>query len=499
MTSPLWTLSATTLARMIRERKVTSTEVVGAHIDRIERVNPGLNAVVKDRFAEARDEARAADRRAASSASSDLPELHGVPCTIKESFALTGMPQTSGLVSRRGYLASADATTVARLRAAGAIPLGVTNVSELCMWMESDNRVYGRTRNAYDPARTAGGSSGGEGAIVGAGGAPFGLGADIGGSIRMPAFFNGVFGHKPTGGMVPGTGQHPIASNEALRYLSTGPIARRAEDLMPLLRILAGPDDQDLRCAAFPLGDPAAVSMEDLTVLDVRDRNHIPISRDLLSAQDRAVAALEKRGARVRKTSVPGLRHAVEIWSAMTQAAGGPTFAELLGNDGPAVNPLLEFARFCAGRSPHTLPAIGLALLEQIPKLLGSSSAAFIESGRKLRAELAELLGPRHRDALSPLPDARAAPWLRAPAADAVGIYSDLQRAGAARHGRPGGAQSRRGPAGRAGGGGFRERSRHHRCRARPRGRARRLDAASALSVIFAELAAPGDGRWAMG
>src|SRR3954464_7410832 len=141
--------------------------------------------------------------------------------------------------------------------------------------MESTNRVYGRTANAYDPRRTAGGSSGGEGAIVGAGGAPFGLGADIGGSIRMPAFFNGVFGHKPTGGLVPGTGQYPIASNAALRYLSTGPIARRAEDLMPLLRILAGPDDLDAGCTPFSLGDPAAVSMADLTVLDVRDQNHI--------------------------------------------------------------------------------------------------------------------------------------------------------------------------------------------------------------------------------
>src|SRR5207253_4609005 len=113
------------------------------------------------------------------------------PCTIKESIALTGMPHTAGLVARKGTLAGADAPTVARLRAAGAIPLGVTNTSELCMWMESNNRVYGRTGSAYDPSRTAGGSSGGEGAIVGAAGAPFGLGSDIGGSIRMPAFFNG--------------------------------------------------------------------------------------------------------------------------------------------------------------------------------------------------------------------------------------------------------------------------------------------------------------------
>jgi len=393
MNAPLLTLSASALARMIRERKVTSTEVVVAHIERIERVNPALNAVVKDRFAEARAEARAADERTKSADPADLPALHGVPCTIKESFALTGMPNTSGLVARRGVLADGDATTVARLRAAGAIPLGVTNVSELCMWMESANRVYGRTGNAYDPRRTAGGSSGGEGAIVGAGGVPFGLGADIGGSIRLPAFFNGVFGHKPTGGLVPGTGQYPIASNAALRYLSTGPIARRAEDLMPLLRILAGPDDKDAGCIPFSLGDPDAVSIADLTVIDVRDQNHISVSPDLLAAQDRAAEALGRRGARVKKASVKGLRHAVEIWSAMTEAAGGPTFGELMGNGGPAVRPGIELARWLFGRSPHTLPAIGLALLEHVPKLLRARAGEFIEAGQRLRAEICDLIG----------------------------------------------------------------------------------------------------------
>ena len=114
------------------------------------------------------------------------------------------------------------------------------------MWMESNNRVYGRTNNPYDPTRIVGGSSGGEGAIVGAGGSPFGLGCDIGGSIRMPAFFNGVFGHKPTGGLVPGTGQYPHARGRALRASSPpARSCRRAEDLMPLLRILAGPDGKD--------------------------------------------------------------------------------------------------------------------------------------------------------------------------------------------------------------------------------------------------------------
>ncbi|HZS36055.1 MAG TPA: amidase, partial [Polyangia bacterium] len=297
--NPLLTKSATELAASIRRRELSSRAVVEAHIARIVEVNPRLNAMVADRFTAARADADAADE--AVRAGGDLPQFHGVPCSIKESIALAGMPLTSGLVARKAVTADGDATTVARLKRAGAIPLGVTNVSELCMWMETNNRVYGRTNNPYDPKRIVGGSSGGEGAIVGAGGTPFGLGADIGGSIRMPAFFNGVFGHKATGGLVPGTGQYPIAENQALRYLTTGPLCRRAEDLMPLLRVLAGPDGFDAGCEARTLGDPGAVRLDELHVLDVEDNGKTPVADDLRAARRRAVEALRARGARVEK------------------------------------------------------------------------------------------------------------------------------------------------------------------------------------------------------
>jgi len=224
----LLTLSATELARRIRTGKNTSREVVGAHVEQVGRVNGVVNAMVEDRFADALREADEADEMVRSRLPGTLPPFHGVPCTVKESFALRGMPNSSGLVARRHVRASRDATAVGRLRAAGAIPMGVTNVSELCMWMETSNKVYGRTRNPYDPSRIVGGSSGGEGALIGAGASPFGRAADVGGSIRMPAFFNGVFGHKPTGGLIPNTGQFPCGANEAGRYLTTGPIARRA-------------------------------------------------------------------------------------------------------------------------------------------------------------------------------------------------------------------------------------------------------------------------------
>jgi fatty acid amide hydrolase 2 len=390
--NPLLTKSATELARLIRDREATSVAVVEAHITRTVEVNPRINALVADRFAGARDEAERADDDVRQKRA--LGPLHGVPCTIKESFALTGMPNTGGLFARVGHIASSDAPTVARLRAAGAIPLGVTNLSELCMWMESSNCVYGRTSSAFDATRTAGGSSGGEGAIVGAGGAPFGLAADVGGSIRMPAYFNGVFGHKPSSGLVPNTGQFPTSTGGALRFLSTGPIARRAEDLLPLLRILAGPDGVDPACEARTLGDPDEVDVRDLVVLDVPDNGRLSVSRDVRRAQERCAALLARRGAKVRVERIDALRHSAEIWGAMLGSAEEVTFRELMANGAP-FSPGLELLRWTVGRSHHTLPALALALIEGVTKLRPADTARFVAMGRALRRELDGLLDER--------------------------------------------------------------------------------------------------------
>ncbi|AUX22955.1 hypothetical protein SOCEGT47_034710 [Sorangium cellulosum] len=386
--------SATRLAALIRARAVTSAEVVEAHIRRIERVNPTLNAMVATRFDAARAEARAADALLERGGAAGAPPFLGVPCSIKESFAVAGMPNSAGLVARAGVCAGADAVTVARLRAAGFIPLGVTNVSELCMWMETNNRVYGRTNNPYDPARTAGGSSGGEAAVVGAGGAPVGLGSDIGGSIRMPAFFNGVFGHKPTGGLVPSSGQFPLPGEGALRFMTTGPIARRAEDLMPVLRVLAGPDGRDPSCAPMPLGDPDAVDLAGLSVLSIEHDGVRPVSPDLLDAQRKAARALAARGATVREARIDLLARTLDIWTAMVGAAEGVTFRGLLGGGRPVSLPR-ELARWSLRRSSHTLPALGLALLEDLGRRVPARVRRAAELGGALRAELVSRLGER--------------------------------------------------------------------------------------------------------
>jgi fatty acid amide hydrolase 2 len=393
MPSPLLLQSATRLAEAIRRREVSAVDVVQVHIERIREVNPALNAVVRDRFDEALAEARAADERARTVPPEELPPFHGVPCTIKESFALAGMPNTGGLKARAGQPAARDATTVVRLRRAGAIPLGVTNVSELCMWMEADNCVYGRTNNPYDRRRTAGGSSGGEGAIVGAGGSPFGLGSDIGGSVRLPAFFNGVFGHKPTGGLVPSTGQFPAADGEARRFLTTGPLARRAEDLWPLLRILAGPDGADPACVPFRLGDPSTVDLRKVRVLSVEGNGALAVSRELREAQRRAADYLALHVAAVDAMRIDALRDSFAVWSAMLSSASVRSFASLMGG-GPEIEPFSELLRWAVRRSDHTLPAIGLAVLEKFPKLLSGASRDYVAKGRALREELVRLIGP---------------------------------------------------------------------------------------------------------
>jgi fatty acid amide hydrolase 2 len=387
--------SGVALARAIRERRVTSRAVVQAHVDRARSVNPGLNAIVRDRYEAALREASEADERTSSVHRDDLPALHGVPCTIKEAFGFEGMPNSAGLWSRRDVVAAEDATVVKRMRAAGAIPLGVTNVSELCMWFESENEVWGRTNNAYDAGRTAGGSSGGEGAIVGAGASPIGIGSDVGGSIRMPSFFNGVFGHKPTGGLVPSTGSHPPAKNDVERFVTSGPIVRRAEDLMPVLRIVAGPDGIEQRCVACELGDPSAVDVRSLTVVSV-EKGPGSVQGVLLEAQRRAADALAARGAKVEHREIPALARSFEIWSAMMHegGAGENSFRELMANGG-AFDPWRELARFPLGGSRYTLPGLLLSVIEEVPARFGSRARRILALGKDLNAELADVLGDR--------------------------------------------------------------------------------------------------------
>lgn len=403
--------SALELAAKIRARELSSREVIEAHIRRIELVNPALNAVVATRFDEALSEARAADEQLAHSDVDALPPLFGVPCTIKEFYAVRGMPQTGGLWIRRHEIATEDALVVRRLRAAGAIVLGVTNVPEGGLWLETHNRVYGLTNNPWDLRRTPGGSSGGEGAIVAAGGSPFGMGSDIGGSIRLPAAFCGVAGHKPTGRMVPNTGHWPPLGGELRAYLCCGPIARRVDDLSALWRIVAGPDEPGF-VEPFTLGDPDSVALSDLTVFPV-EHSGVSAEPALRVAVEDAVRVLVQRGARVGRLRSDVFRRALWVWGAMMSEDEGVSYAELVSGD-PELSVLRELGKLALGRSRHTGPVLALIFGERLMRRAPSRhSRRLIEIGKALGRELEDTLGDR--GVIVHPPYARTAPYHRAP------------------------------------------------------------------------------------
>lgn len=289
--------SARSLARMIRERQVSSVEVVQAHLDRIEAVNPVLNSVVLVLADSALDRARELD--SALSRGEVAGPLHGVPVTIKDAVETAGVTTTGGTLGRSGFVPSADATVVARYKRAGAIVIGKTNMPELSAAGETDNLVFGRTNNPYDPARHPGGSSGGEGAAIASGQSPLGVGSDVGGSIRGPAHFCGIAGIKPTSGRVPGTGHFPSFAGGFSQLWQLGPMARFVEDLTLALPILAGPDGRDPTTVPVPLQRPADVDRAGLRVAYYTALPEVPVTPDVAGAIRSAAAAIAADGTAV--------------------------------------------------------------------------------------------------------------------------------------------------------------------------------------------------------
>lgn len=319
--------SAGEIARAIRERRLSAGDAVEACLARIARVER-LHAVVLLDAGRARREAERADAEAARGAFRG--PLHGVPITIKDSFDTAGLVSTWGTPGRARFVPGADATAVARLRAAGAIVLGKTNTPELTLGFEAWNPLHPRTGNPWDPARTSGGSSGGAAALVAAGGAALEIGSDTGGSIRLPAHCCGVAGLRPTSGRVPRTG-HAIGPTGPAEFLTqVGPLARRVEDLGLALRLLAGPDGHDPFVPPVPLGDPAAVSPAGLRVALLAD-NGIASPDPAVAATARAAAdALAGAGARVAECRPPGVEETGSLFPAVLLMDGGAEIRRLL-------------------------------------------------------------------------------------------------------------------------------------------------------------------------
>lgn len=329
--------SAVDLAKAIASRDLSSVDVVRAHLDHIAAVNPAINAVVTLRADEALAEAEAADRCVA--AGETLGPMHGVPCTLKDSIDTAGMVTTWGTMGRSNFVPDRDATVAARLRAAGAIILGKTNTPEFTLSLDggTDNEIFGLARNPYDTSRSTSGSSGGAAAIVAAGGVPFDIGSDTGGSIREPAHVCGIAGLKPTSGRVSRAGHAMPPATGAIDGLTQlGPMARRVDDLFPLLSIITGPDGIDPACIPMPLHDPASINVANLRVAWYTAGGMTAPSDEIAAAVANAVAVLDDAGARTDESHPPGFERSAQLYLDLT-AASGPSWIldYLAANDLP--------------------------------------------------------------------------------------------------------------------------------------------------------------------
>ncbi|WP_435603757.1 amidase [Streptomyces sp. bgisy130] len=298
-------LDATDLAARIRTRELSPLEVVQAHLDRIEEINPKLNAVVTVTAEQALDAAKAAEKAVLHDG--PLGPLHGVPFTIKDSLDSAGVRTMRGSRLFADHVPDRDATTVARFRAAGAILIGKTNLPEFSYWTESDNLVSGRSLNPWDPERTPGGSSGGESAAIAAGLSPIGLGSDVAISMRGPAHYTGIVALKATHGRIPFTGHWPDILR---RYWHVGPMARSVRDIEAAYAVLAGPDGQD----GYAVGAPAAagpmeapVSREGLRVGWLVRPGFGPVDPAVAATVTAAAEALADAGCNVEEARVPAL------------------------------------------------------------------------------------------------------------------------------------------------------------------------------------------------
>ncbi len=324
--------SATAQAAALRAGKVSSIELLKAYLARVDRLNPGLNALVVDDRKAAMARARAADRAHARGES--WGPLHGVPMSVKESFDLTGHPSTFGHLPRKDHVAKADALAVQRLKAAGAVVFAKSNVPLDLADFQSYNAVYGTTNNPWDHSRAAGGSSGGSAAAVAAGLSALEFGSDIGGSIRNPAAYCGVYGHKPTWCIVPKRGHSMANAPTAEMDLSVvGPLARSANDLALALKVTAGPDELNARGVSYRLPAPPK-SLRGLRVAVWLDEDIAPVDDQVKARIELAARSLARAGVKLDVKARPAFDpvHAHAVYARLlhaNMAARRPDYASV--------------------------------------------------------------------------------------------------------------------------------------------------------------------------
>jgi amidase len=308
----LWNRSAKELAALIASKQVSSTEVVDAHLSRIEVVNPKVNAIVRVMANQARSTAAEADRKVASG--EPLGPLHGVPCTVKENIDMAGLPTTWGVPALSGAVVPLDALVVERMQAAGAIPIARTNLPDMGLRVHTDSSLYGLTRNPWNLGRTAGGSSGGEAVALATGMSPIGLGNDIGGSLRNPANACGIASIRPSAGRVPDAWFVPSQELPLAVQLMhvQGPMARRVSDVRLGLQVLMGAHPRDPWSITVPLAGPPL--LKPIRVASVAEPPGGPTDPAVRDAVHQAASALAEAGYEIVETCPPRYEEAIVVF-----------------------------------------------------------------------------------------------------------------------------------------------------------------------------------------
>lgn len=317
-------MSAREIAEAIQSKTIGVLDTVNAHIERIQVVNPAINAVITPMFEQARQQAQDADAYIANHGTDNLPSLFGVPVTIKDSWAVDGVRFTGGSSHRRYDIADYDAKVVTLFKNAGAIILGKTNLPDMCWSGETVNPIFGRTNNPNNVSYSAGGSSGGEGAIIAAGGSPLGIGSDIAGSVRIPAAMNGCVSLKPTAGRVPSHDHLPQVAPEVATWNTAGPMARRVEDLALAMDVLS----------TSPMQNYQDISLQDRRCLVYIHTHGLfpPVRKDVVETISMAAGTLRAIGMDVIRDDTLPMSELLNLYIYFMSKYGNPSFKDALTN-----------------------------------------------------------------------------------------------------------------------------------------------------------------------
>lgn len=367
--------STTEIARMLQNNEVTSVQLVNLYIAQNKKVNPNLNAMSYNCFSEALKQAEKCDQERTP----DKPFLYGIPFISKECYEMPDKPFTCGILARKNIKGINTCEVLQKLIDQGGIVLCAGNLSEGAMWMESDNPVYGRTNNPYDLTRTAGGSSGGTGALISSACGAFGLTSDVGGSTRIPAFYNGYFGLKPTGGLVSNKNCFPKSEGKIDYYCQLGPSCRFSEDLYPLVKLMVKENNS--------IQNPNKVDIKNLRVIYLDNSfDSFLISKrtpELKQGELKVLETFEKHGCQIEIKRYTDLSKGFFYWSAGMSSSNQTPFCKLI-----EIKPWSELFKWFFGKSNHTLPAIGLCILEQFTNLTSCFNRSQIAAGEKLKQKI---------------------------------------------------------------------------------------------------------------